>query len=280
MRLSLLLLLCVCGYSWAHQTFVWMCLQQCGFTPKQITAHIEEVEQHSNIIDGVVFEQYTLNEDGKLQNLSYANVGPVLGGLGIKNYATLGTHPNFSGFLKRVRKVLANPQPFITSAIREARLHNYTGLAVEWLPTGQPYGTQEDLNNFVSFLRNFTTQAHAAHLNVIVHMLGVGDSVLFSDPRRLAASGVDAVVTLTTYTASTRSYDQLVRKYTRTIGTKQLAVALSKYSGAKITNTTMSPAETKRRLKEADMAGVRAIEVWLLPLKNWYWEELKTWSQK
>jgi len=161
-----------------------------------------------------------------------------------------------------MRQVFANPQPFINQAITTAVQENFTGYNVDWEPTSN--ATAEDAINYAKFLSTFAASLHAIGKNLSVDVATWSNVWNYT---LLSASGVDKVMTMSTYTNDTTTWKKQFDYAISTIALDHLGIGLED-------DLELSLDDLEYRFQEIVSYSVKEVDIWKMPIPDFWWPSL------
>ena len=128
-----------------------------------------QVRANADIVTDVSFGGFALGDDGALVP-SKAGLNTTANALfrrlGIRTHIEVFADSGASGSIEAMRKLFANPEPFITAAVEQAVLHNFSGYNIDLEPYAaaaypwRPTATAEDGVSFARFVDALSRRLH------------------------------------------------------------------------------------------------------------------------
>lgn len=250
----------------------WMCLERCGDNAANITQQLHQFAVNSTLLNVASFELFNLGPNSTLVTNNLTQVASTLRKDGIKTIAMLSSYPYPPQFLSYMRQVFTNPQPFIDACISAARQYGLNGYNVDWEPVsgnGAPTPTAQDAADYAAFLTTFSDALHKAGLIATVDVATWSPIWNFT---AIAASSVDYVMTMSTYTSDFPTFQTQLSYALSTIPAGKLVVGLET---VKDNNGTPYPdAELKERFDLLAAANVTRLGLWRAPVPDNWWQFL------
>ena len=262
--LLLLLLSARCALA-APYVLSWLCLERCGDNAAQIASQLESLSVNSTIFSAASFEDYNLGANSTLVKNDLTQVAGPIRQLGLETWAMVSSYPYPPEFLSWMRQVFADPEPFIDACLRAAAEEHLTGFNIDWEPTSAENVTAADASAYAAFVQHFSQAMHAQGVKVSV------DVATWSpiwDLPALAATDVDYLVTMGTYTANTTSFLHQLDKALASVPVSKLVVGLECDEKDVGVLSQEALAERFAALKER---GVGALGLWRMPVPDAWW---------
>jgi len=251
-----------------NSVLAWMCLEICQETPAQISANIQQIRDHSDIIGAVSYEKFTLGSGGQFVDFSstynLTDVSDLLPKT-VKRSPMLSSYPHPPEFLDYMRTLFADPFPFIRDAIAYSRTFNYSGYNVDFEPTGN--ATAADALNYVLFLGNFSRQMHLVGKELTADIASW--SAIWDFDLLAANSGVDRLITMDTYASSLATFTTALNKAVKSIPLPRLGIGLD-------TENNYTSTDLTSRFALIKQADIEEVDLWKLPVPDNLWPFLKT----
>lgn len=261
-----LLLLSLLPLAAAKIVFPWMCLERCGDNASQIAFEVEQVTQNASVFTGVAFEDFNLGPNSTLVYNNLTQVAPAIRAAELQPIAMVSSYPYPPQFLDYMRDVFASPQAFIAACLSAARAQGLAGFNVDWEPQAGETPTPQDAADYAAFLSTFTAAMHAEGLVVSVDVATW--SPIWDIPA-IAASGVDLVVTMSTYTDDWETWQQELAYFIGAVPRARLVVGLETVRDSD--NEPYTTAQLAQRFSALATAGVVQIAVWRSPIPDNWW---------
>jgi len=268
------LILSYAGQGTSQQASImpWFCLERCNnATVAQIETELANIVQSAQYISAASFEMYNLGPGSTLVVNNFTRITSALQEAGIETWPMVSSYPYPPQFLDWMREVFVNPQPFIDACISEAKLFKYTGFNIDWEPTAT--ASDQDAQDYAAFLTTFSNAMHSVGLQVSVDTATWNTIWNYS---YLAASTVDQIITMQTYTGPNDQWLQVFVNALAQLPADKLVIGLE----------TLNPT-TGRNLTDADLAmrfsvlqalGVHKIGIWDIPLPPNWWPYLEQFA--
>ena len=145
----------------------------------------------------------------------------TISSIGLESWPLLTSYPHPPEFIDWMREVFANPDPFITSSIEEAKQFNYNGYNLDWEPTDDV--TDEDGVEYAAFVTYFADKLHDYGLKLTVDIATW--SPIWNYPL-LAQTSADRFISMGTYTSTDSSFTNQLDKLVDTFGPEKSGVGL------------------------------------------------------
>ena len=254
-------LLCVQQLCAAATVQVWMGLERTG---ENIQHDLQQLQDHKETISSVSFEQYNLGANSQLIHAKLSDVGPILR----TNFLTFpmistynDTAPNRRPTdIIHCREVFADPSPFIQQCLEVLETEGFTGMNVDFEPSG---GDATDAENYAKFLTQFASSLHAKGFKLSVD-ISSWDAIW--NWTLIAQSGVDQAIIMDTYTGNFDIFQQRLSKGVANFGVDQLVVGLMTLNPN--TNQPFSEPEVKERFQLLQKSGIKHISLWEMPVPD------------
>jgi len=252
----------------ARRAMPWMCLEVCNQTSAQIKGQMDQIYQNLNLFSRVSFELFNLGPNGILVRNNLTVVHKRLTSWGVETFPMISSFPYPKEFISWMRQLFndsAAGDRFISTCIDIMLQEHFTGLNVDWEP--HVGATPQDALDYANFLNKFAKRAHAYGKQITVD---IGGWSPIWDWKSLAATEVDKVITMSTYTNNFTRYLIELKAGINIIGAKKLGVGLSTMNLK--TNQPFNLSEIQWRFDSIKNAGVNIdeIDMWLAPVPdNW-----------
>jgi hypothetical protein len=236
----------------------WLCLEVCGDKPAQIAADVAQV---GGVVNAASFELFNLGPNSQLITNNLTAVAAPIRAAGALALAMVSSYPYPPAFLSWMREVFAAPQPFIDACVAAAAAHNLSGINIDWEPPSSDKPTPADAAAYAHFLDTLATALHAHGLLVTV------DVATWSkvwDLRAIAATAVDAIFTMNTYTDDDAVWLRQLADVVAVIPADALVVGLetTHSSDGRPYNTS----DLALRFDALKSAGIRRVGLWSSPI--------------
>jgi len=248
-----------------------MCLERCGGNRTSILNNLRDIANHKDILTGVSFEAYNLGSGSQLVKNNLTSVHKQISALGLETLAMISSYPYPPDFLSWMRQVFANPKPFIDACISEALKEGYTGYNVDWEPTTQ--ATNDDAIKYAAFLTTLSNALHQRKLKVTVDIASWSTIWNYT---ALAASSVDTVMDMSTYTGTLTSFVKELNKAVTMFPLTKLGVGLETDNTA--TKKPYTDQELQPRFLLIESNRVQEIDIWDMPIPANWWPFLSRFS--
>lgn len=182
----------------------------------------------------------------------------------------VSSYPYPPQFLDYMRAVFAAPGPFIAACLEAAAAQKLAGFNIDWEPQTGETPTPQDAADYAAFLGTFSSAMHAAGLVVSV------DVATWSpiwDVPAIAASGVDLVATMSTYTANWTTWQEELAYFVSVVPPARLVVGLETVRDSD--NQPYTTAELEQRFVALAAAGASQVAVWRSPIPDNWWPFLR-----
>jgi len=253
----------------------WMCLERCNDTAQSIDLQLASLRVNATrgIFTAASFEDYNLGPDSTLVKNDLTQVAPLIKDMGLQTWAMVSSYPYPPEFLQWMRQVFAEPQPFIQSCLAAAAKENLTGFNIDWEPTTAGEVTADDAAAYAAFLQTFSQAMHAA--GVLVSVDVATWSPIWDIPA-IAATEVDFMATMNTYTANTTTWLRQLDAAVAAIPLNKLVVGLE-CDQADV--GSLSEEALQARFAALDANGVRGIGLWRMPVPDVWWSYLEGFAK-
>jgi hypothetical protein len=254
----------------ARILFPWLCLERCGENSSAIAAELLQLSTNRSVFTAAAFEDFNLGPNSTLIANNLTQVSSALHEDGLSTYAMVSSFPYPPQFLDYMRQVFANPGPFIMQCLAAAQSQSLSGFNIDWEPQSGETPTPEDAIAYAQFLANFTAEMHIAGLVVSV------DVATWSpiwNITAIAASGVDYVATMSTYTDDWPTWQRELAYFVKTVPPHQLVVGLETVHASD--GLPYSTSELTERFQALAAEGVHQVAVWKSPIPDNWWPFLR-----
>ena len=250
--------------------FPWMCLERCGENASQIAADILQVTVNSSVFSAVAFEDFNLGPNSTLVYNNLTQVAGAVRAARLAPYAMISSFPYPPQFLDYMRSVFVSPEPFIQACVAAAKLQGLAGYNIDWEPQTGETPTPKDAEDYASFLSTLSSAMHAAGLVVSVDVATWSPIWNIS---AIASSGVDLVVTMSTYTDDWATWQRELAYFVSTVPAQKLVIGLETVRDSD--NEPYTTAELAQRFNALSQAGVTQVAVWRSPIPANWWSFLR-----
>lgn len=280
MKIGFLILIIILTVSYSKSTMVWLCLEICD-NKTRITQQIEVIKYHApKSLTDVSFEKYTLSPNSELVLYPrLSDVHPILknitgfGGKKLKTFPMITSHPYPDDFILRMRKLFANPTPFIESAVQNLLKNGYEGYNVDFEPK-RPGIVPEDAVKYCEFLTKFANRLHSIGKTLQVD---VAQWTPLWNYTLLGKTTTDDVITMATYAGNFTVFQGALKKAVNEVGVKKLQAGLMIVHPQ--TNRGYSREEIDMRFKEVQSYRVKGVSIWRMHpeigLNSYWWEAME-----
>lgn len=251
----------------------WMCLERCGDTADDIAFQLQQLATNTSVFTGVAFEDYNLGPNSTLVKNNLTQVAPAIKQLGLQRWAMISSYPYPPQFLTWMRQAFAAPQPFIEACLAAARAADLTGFNVDWEPvsgSGAPTPTPQDAADYAAFLTTLADALHAESFQLSVDVATWSPIWNFTE---LAATHVDYVMTMGTYTDDDSVWQQQLAYAVQTLPPGKLVVGLETVMASNGANYSSS--ELALRFNAMAATGATQTAVWRMPVPDNWWPFLR-----
>lgn len=252
---------------------VWMCLEDCGDSANEIKNQIETIIEHRDLITAVSFEKYTLGANSTLvTNTNLTDPTLTISSIGLESWPLLTSYPHPPEFIDWMREVFANPDPFITSSIEEAKQFNYNGYNLDWEPTDDV--TDEDGVEYAAFVTYFADKLHDYGLKLTVDIATW--SPIWNYPL-LAQTSADRFISMGTYTSTDSSFTNQLDKLVDTFGPEKSGVGLEMVNAS--TGGRIPLDEVQWRFEQIAASRAVEVDIWRMPVPPLWWRSIQEFMQ-
>lgn len=248
----------------------WLCLERCNDTSADIAAQLNQFAVNSTILNAASFEIFNLGPNSTLVKNNLTQVARPLEKIGVQRWAMLSSYPYPPQFLQWMKEVFANPQPFIAACIQAARENNLSGFNTDWEPTNSNETTPQDALDYAAFLNTFADAMHAEGLGVSVDVAGWSPIWNFT---AIAATSVDFIATMSTYTDDDQAFFKSLDYAVATIPKEKLVVGLETVKASN--NQPYDDAELAVRFNAIKAKGIRRVGLWRAGIPSNWWSFLQ-----
>lgn len=270
-RAHLLAALLLASSAQAKFVMPWMCLERCGDNSTDIAQQLQQLRANVTDFTGVSFEIFNLGNNSALLPNNLTQVASAVNSMGLQSWAMVSSYPYPPWFLLAMRQVFADPAPFIAQCVAAAQSHGLTGFNIDWEPTtgaGAPDPTPADTAAYAQFLDTLARGLHA-------HGIAVSVDVATWSPiwnlTAIAATAVDYVMTMNTYTSDWTTFQKELALSVAQIPLSKLVVGLEPSDG-------LSAQEVAQRFTALTAAGVHQIALWRTPIPDVWWPYLNAFA--
>lgn len=249
----------------------WFCLERCGDASADIQAEFWQLAVNRSAFTGVSFEDYNLGANSVLLKNNLTQMAGPLKALGLQRWAMVSSFPYPTTFLAWMRQVFAAPQPFIDACLAAAKAEDLTGFNIDWEPTdggGDP--TPQDAKDYAAFLTTFSDAMHGAG---VLTSVDVASWSAIWDYSLLAASSVDYIMTMSTYTGRDSLFGPALADALASIPLSKLVVGLETVNDD--TNAPFNDTALQLRFDAINTAGVDKIALWRAGVPDNWWPYLQ-----
>jgi spore germination protein YaaH len=250
--------------------FPWFCLERCGDNSSQISNEIRQVEENASVFSAVAFEDFNLGPNSTLVVNNLTQVAAAIREAGLAPFAMVSSYPYPPQFLDYMRAVFSAPEPFIAACLEAAAMQGLAGFNIDWEPQTGEAPTPADAADYAAFLGKFSSAMHAAGLVVSV------DVATWSpiwDVPAIAASGVDLIATMSTYTANWTTWQAELAYFVSVVPAAHLVIGLETVRDSD--NEPYTTAELAQRFGALAAAGASQVAIWRSPIPDNWWPFLR-----
>lgn len=261
-------------------TMVWLCLEICD-NKTRIAQQIEVIRHHAkNSLTDVSFEKYTLSTNAEL--VLYPRLSEVnhilknitaFGGKKLKTFPMITSHPYPDDFILRMRKLFANPTPFIESAVKNLQQNGYEGYNLDFEPK-RPGIVPDDAIKYCEFITKFANRLHSINKTLQVD---VAQWTPLWNYTLLGKTTADDIITMSTYAGNFTVFQGALRKAVREVGVQKLQAGLMIVHPQ--TNKGYTKEEIDMRFKDIIAHKVKGISVWRMHpeigMTSYWWNALE-----
>jgi hypothetical protein len=90
-----------------------MCLEFCGQGGDMAIQQLDQIEKHTNLVNAISFEKYTLTSNMTLLDNNLTEVNTRILDMGLESWPLLSSYPHYPEFMDWMREVFEEPQFFI-----------------------------------------------------------------------------------------------------------------------------------------------------------------------
>lgn len=246
----------------------WLCLQRCNDTVPAIEAQLAQIAANASTLNVASFEMFNLGPGSTLVfNSNLYPVADPLAAEGVATLAMVSSYPYPPNFILYMRAVFAKPGPFISACIAAAAKYRLSGFNIDWEPSNpvSPI-TPADAAAYAAFLDTLATALHGHGLKVTVDVAGWSP---IWNLTAIAATSVDQVMTMDTYTDDWTSFQASLARAVAVIPPEKLVIGLETTKASN--GQPYSDAELAQRFGALAAAGVRKVGLWRAPVPDNWW---------
>jgi len=251
----------------------WMCLERCGGNATSIAANLREIDAHKHFLSAVSFDLYNLGANSQLVRNKLTPVHKQISAMGLETFPMVSSYPYPPQFLSWMRQVFAKPQPFIDTAISEAKKEGFTGYNIDWEPTTE--GTNQDAIDYAHFLTTLSNALHAHHIKVTVDIASWSNIWNFTE---LSKSTVDKVMDMSTYTGTFATFLAQLNKAVNSFRLDMLGIGLETVDT--VTKKPFTNAQLAIRFAVIRKNNIQEVDVWDMPIPSNMWVYLDDFATR
>ncbi len=222
-----------------------------------------------DIFDAVSFELFNLGPSGALIRNNLSNVGPIFVEAGLRTFPMLSSYPHPPEFLDWMRQLWQEPQVgshFIDQCVNSARLHNFSGLNVDFEPTTN--ATAADARGYAFFLQKFASAMSASGLELNVDVAN-WSAIWDYNTLGSACPSVTSFITMGTYADALSSFYHQFDLAATAFALPQLGIGLASVN---LTDSQpFRPSDLQPRFDKIVQAKVPTLGIWDMPLDMDLW---------
>lgn len=241
----------------------WLCLEVCGNNASAIAADVAQV---GGVVNAASFELFNLGAGSRLITNNLTAVAAPVRAAGALALAMVSSYPYPPAFLAWMREVFAAPQPFIDAVVAAAAAHNLSGVNIDFEPPSSDAPTPQDAADYAHFL---DTLAKALHAHGLLVTVDVATWSAIWDVRAIAATAVDAIFTMNTYTDDDALWLRQLADVVAMIPADKLVVGLETTHASD--GRAYNVSDLTLRFDALKSAGVRRVGLWASPIPDLFW---------
>jgi len=179
------------------------------------------------------------------------------------------------GWMRQLFNGSVYAQQFFNNAIDLAKKNNFTGWNIDWEPEDGvrgPNATAQDGLDYAQFLDTFAKVLHAENIELTVDIASW--SPLW-DFEHLAATGVDRLCNMDTYTGNFNLFKSKLSRSVKQIGFPLLGVGLEVLNENR--NRAFNTTELYERFELLYSVDAQEIDLWDMPMSDDMWNFVDTW---
>lgn len=228
---------------------------------------LQQVTANSSVFTAVAFEDFNLGPNSTLVFNNLTAVAAKIRAADLAPYAMVSSFPYPPQFLEYMRSVFADPEPFIQACLDAARAQGIAGFNIDWEPQTGESPTAKDASDYATFLGNFTIAMHD-RAGLVVSVDVATWSPIWNIPL-IVASGVDYIVTMSTYTDNWVTWQKELAYFVSAVPSHQLVIGLETIRDSD--NEPFTTAQLKQRFDLLAASKVTQVAVWRSPIpENWW----------
>ena len=247
---------------------------------------LAQVKAHNKIVSHASYGGYSVTSNGTFAGRNNANISDALKNSGVARWPLIG-----GGSTKTLRKLFANPDEFIHSAVAEIQREGFEGYNIDF----EPYdgeSTNEDGLAFGIFLTKFADALHQVNKKLSVDFFS---NLPFWDLAALNSSMTDYLISMDTYVPGNATFEAYLQVAQGHIDGSSIGVGMcTGIRPAPFTPYGPDPCGlnpwTAERLRERfdfltekilkSKSGVSGqpfaqLNLWVMPLPDIWWEYLE-----
>lgn len=249
-----------------NRVMPWMCLDRCH---EDVAADLAQIDKISPLLSAVSFESHDLDFNGELKDNHFSKVFPRLSALGLEGHAMVTTAK-----IEKLRQlwIPENRAKFIGLVVKAAVNNSWDGVNIDFEPEGGDPPTASDAKEFASFLDALAVQLHGHKIHLSVD---IASWSAFWDAGLLAATRLDAIITMDTYCGNFTLFEARVERSVKQFGVDRLGVGLMTINPT--TRKPFSLEEMQARFRVIKKNGIKEIDIWDCPIPDLWLPLIEEW---